>query len=82
MMNFLENTDLTITENYEKALTFLDPESLIDYQIAEIFVGNIDWPQNNVRLWRNKTPEYAPFAPKGLDGRWRYLFLMLIKALA
>ncbi|WP_255066333.1 CotH kinase family protein [Lacihabitans sp. LS3-19] len=81
MMNFLETTDLTVKENYEKAITFLDPESLIDYQIAEIFVGNIDWPQNNVRLWRNKTPEYAPFAPKGMDGRWRYLFFDADKSL-
>ena len=81
MINFLNNNNLSINQNYEKAITYLDPESLIDYQIAEIFIGNIDWPQNNVRLWRNKTPNYAPFAPAGLDGRWRYLFYDADKSL-
>jgi gliding motility-associated-like protein len=81
MMNFLNNNDLSNNEIYDKAITYLDPQSLIDYQIAEIFVGNIDWPQNNVRLWRNKTPNYAPFAPTGLDGRWRFLFYDADKSL-
>jgi gliding motility-associated-like protein len=81
MMNFLNTNDLSNNQNYEKAITYLDPQSLIDYQIAEIFVGNIDWPQNNVRLWRNRTPNYAPFAPFGLDGRWRFLFYDADKSL-
>ncbi|MCP9754168.1 hypothetical protein EGI26_03190 [Lacihabitans sp. CCS-44] len=81
MIDFINNNDLSNNQNYEIAVSFLDPESLIDYQIAEIFVGNIDWPQNNVRLWRNKTPNFAPFAPYGLDGRWRYLFYDADKSL-
>ncbi|OYU66327.1 MAG: hypothetical protein CFE22_09945 [Cytophagaceae bacterium BCCC1] len=81
MLNYVINNDLSIHQNYEKAITFLDPESLIDYQIAEIFIGNVDWPQNNVRLWRNRTPNYAPFAPYGLDGRWRFLFYDADKSL-
>lgn len=81
MLNYIINNDLSIHQNYEKAITFLDPESLIDYQIAEIFIGNVDWPQNNVRLWRNRTPNYAPFAPYGLDGRWRFLFYDADKSL-
>jgi gliding motility-associated-like protein len=81
MMEFLKNNDLSNNKNYELAITMLDHESLIDYQIAEIFVGNIDWPQNNVRLWRNKTNEYAPSAPYGHDGRWRFLFFDADKSL-
>ena len=81
MLNYINNNDLSNNQNYEKAITYLDPESLIDYQIAEIFVGNVDWPQNNVRLWRNKTPNFAPFAPYGLDGRWRLLFYDADKSL-
>jgi hypothetical protein len=81
MLNYVINNDLSIHQNYEKAISFLDPESLIDYQIAEIFIGNVDWPQNNVRLWRNRTPNFAPFAPYGLDGRWRFLFYDADKSL-
>ena len=81
MLDFLNNNDLSDDNNYNKAISFIDPESIIDYQIAEIFVGNIDWPQNNVRLWRNRTPNYAPSAPFGHDGRWRYLFYDADKSL-
>jgi gliding motility-associated-like protein len=81
MMSFLKANNLTTTPNYEKAKTYFDIDNLIDYQIAEIFVGNIDWPQNNVRLWRNRTETYSPFAAYGQDGRWRYLFYDAEKSL-
>ncbi len=81
MVEFLNNNDLSNDNNYNKAISFIDPESIIDFQIAEIFIGNIDWPQNNVRLWRNRTPNYAPSAPFGHDGRWRYLFYDADKSL-
>lgn len=81
MMSFLKDNNLTVTTNYEKAKTYFDIDNLIDYQIAEIFVGNIDWPQNNVRLWRNRTETYSPFASYGQDGRWRYLFYDVDKSL-
>jgi gliding motility-associated-like protein len=81
MMDFLRNNDLSTAANYQKAITYLDPQNLIDYQIAEIFIGNVDWPQNNVRLWRNRTPSFAPLAPFGQDGRWRFLFFDTDKSL-
>jgi len=45
----------------------------MDYQIAEIFGRNTDWPGNNIKYWRLRTNEYQPQAPKGHDGRWRWL---------
>ncbi|MFO7780066.1 MAG: CotH kinase family protein [Spirochaetia bacterium] len=44
----------------------------IDYLFVEIYAGNYDWPQNNIRYWRytgpNRTEEEGP-----RDGRWRWL---------
>lgn len=51
----------------------IDVENFTDYEIAEIFCGNVDWPGKNVRLWRNKLPNLAADAPYGHDGRWRWM---------
>jgi hypothetical protein len=53
--------------------TRIDMNNYRDYQIAQIFMGNPDWPQNNIKYWRLRTPEYRPDAPYGSDGRWRWL---------
>jgi len=52
----------------------MDIENYIDYNIAHIFSGNIDWPGNNVCIWRYRTNDglYDREAPYGQDGRWRW----------
>ena len=72
MYNFITTNDMSLSENYAQVKQMLDPSSLIDYEIAEIFIGNMDWPQNNVRLWRTKN-SYNPLAEYGKDGRWRWI---------
>jgi hypothetical protein len=32
----------------------MDIENFIDYNIANIYVGNLDWPGNNVCIWNIK----------------------------
>ncbi|MGL4629672.1 MAG: CotH kinase family protein [Leadbetterella sp.] len=72
MYDFITKQDMKNSQNYTRATTWVDPENLADYQIAEIYSGNVDWPQNNMKLWRNRTDTYNPNAPYGHDGRWRY----------
>lgn len=71
LKSFFLSNNFADAGNFEKAQALMDIDNFIDYQIAEIFVGNIDWPQNNVRLWRVKT-EKAFSAPN--DGKWRWVF--------
>jgi hypothetical protein len=73
MLDFIRNHDITLEENYEYINTLMDIENYIDYQIAEIYFANIDWPQGNIDYWRKKTDAYIPDAPYGHDGRWRWL---------
>jgi hypothetical protein len=47
--------------------TQMDIDGFIDYQIAEMFLNNYDWPSNNTRHWRPKTE----------DGKWRWIFFDL-----
>ncbi len=71
LKDFFKRNNFKDASNFEKAKSLMDMENFIDYQIAHIFVGNIDWPQNNVRLWRVKTNKLDA-SPN--DGRWRWVF--------
>ena len=62
LYQWLENNDLKSNENYEYFASKVDVESLLDYMLLEIFISNVDWPANNVRLWSS-------------DGSpWRWIF--------
>jgi uncharacterized repeat protein (TIGR02543 family) len=80
-LDFLEMVDF-IKENansgkindpdvYKQVNTLIDIDNFINYFASEIFFGNLDWPQNNIRFWRARTDKYKPDAPYGHDGRWR-----------
>lgn len=73
VMTFFERSDLRREEAYRQASSLIDIDSLIDHQIANIFMGNVDWPHNNVKAWRYRG-DAAQYTSKGvLDGRWRWL---------
>ncbi|MCL2229927.1 MAG: CotH kinase family protein [Treponema sp.] len=72
MMNRLIAHDMSNPDNYEDFLGCFDVQSFIDYWAAEIYLCNEDWPQNNFRLWRARTP--VANNPYG-DGKWRYQML-------
>jgi hypothetical protein len=52
LLTYMENHDLSVAENYQYVVSQVDVESYIDYQIAEIFFANHDWPGNNMKFWR------------------------------
>ena len=67
MINFIENNDLATKENYEYVKTQMEIDEYINYQIAEIYFANIDWPGGNIKFWRPQTP----------DGKWRWILFDL-----
>ncbi len=67
LRNFMSSRNLNVATNYAHVLKQMDVDNFMDYQIVEIFSGNIDWPQNNVKLWREQKP----------GARWRWLFFDL-----
>ncbi len=72
MYTYASTKDLSIQKNYEKMATWMDMDNYIDYMIAELYFGNVDWPQNNISYWR-KSGGFHPDAPYGHDGRWRWM---------
>lgn len=70
--NIVAGRDDDNERHYEHIKTRIDVENFIDYHIAQIFIGNTDWPQGNIDFWRTRNA-YDPEAPYGHDGRWRWL---------
>ncbi len=73
MLNFIQGNPLNNISNFEYISTQMDVRSFLDYQVANIFSANTDWPGNNIKYWRLRTNQYVPNAPLGHDGRWRWL---------
>jgi hypothetical protein len=71
--SYMDQNDLSLTSNYNYVVTQMDEVNFMDYQIANIYFGNTDWPGNNVLYFRKKTANYEPNAPYGQDGRWRWV---------
>ncbi len=67
MINFIKSNDIAINENYQYIATQMDINNYIDYQIAEIYFANFDWPANNQKYWRSQTS----------DGKWRWIIFDL-----
>jgi hypothetical protein len=72
--DYLSQHDITDSVHYAHVGTMLDIDNFIDYNIANIYANNQDWPGNNRDYFRHRT-EFDPDAGPGRDGRWRYLLV-------
>ncbi|MEP7110952.1 MAG: CotH kinase family protein, partial [Ferruginibacter sp.] len=72
LRSFISDNDISVPANYANVQTRMDVDNFIDYQITEIFFGNNDWPFNNGSCFRKRVP-FTPDAPKGQDGRFRWV---------
>lgn len=70
---FALSNNIAQTENYDWVCQRVDVDNLINYYVAEVYYNNGDWPHNNMGMWRKRTEAYVPDAPRGHDGRWRWL---------
>lgn len=73
MLEYIANNSMQDDANYNHAATLMDMDNYIDFYLTNIFIGNTDWPHNNIEFWRKRTAAYEPNAPYGLDGRWRWV---------
>jgi hypothetical protein len=71
-LDFLSGTTITLPQNYSYVNRVMNVESFTDFECAEIWIGNGDWPNNNTRIWRYKSG-YDPAATSALDGRFHWM---------
>lgn len=48
----------------------LDVDGFLTYMASQMILGNMDWPQQNVKYWRYSGP---PRSTRPLDGRWYFI---------
>jgi len=63
LINFVSSNDMSLSESYNYIKSVVDIDEYINYQIAEIYSANADWPGSNSKLWR----------PKTVTGKWRWM---------
>ncbi len=51
---YLKTHSLLPDENYNYVTSIIDIDNYIDYMIANIYVGNADWPGTNLIFWQDK----------------------------
>ncbi|HZK33744.1 MAG TPA: CotH kinase family protein [Bacillota bacterium] len=84
MLDFILSHDVSMEENYAYLNSLLDIDNYLDYFVINSYYNNVDWPHNNVRLWRYKSEDLdgedrdidkLPVGAKvdQLDGRWRFI---------
>ncbi len=61
--SFLASANLANPSEYAEFRTFVDPAAFIDHYAFQIAVDNADWPSNNNRRFRERTP----------DARWNFM---------
>ncbi|PIS30311.1 MAG: hypothetical protein COT43_02070, partial [Candidatus Marinimicrobia bacterium CG08_land_8_20_14_0_20_45_22] len=62
LVDFYTNHDLSVQENYQYVADRIDIDNYINYNVAEIYIDNRDWPGNNVKFWRHRPT----------NGKWRW----------
>lgn len=70
MVNYIIGNNMSDEAKYQKACQLLDMDSFIKYMAFEMYICNLDWPQNNLRAWRYSGPVNDSI---GQDGKWRYM---------
>ncbi len=67
LLDWLESHDLSDPASFAYVQTLMDTDNYATWTILEVFFGNDDWPGNNTRFWRPRSPE----------GRWRWMLFDL-----
>lgn len=71
LLNYAWTNDLSQPECYEAIGEMMDIRSFIEQYCFEIYIGNSDWPLNNVCCWRVREADASGDNPYA-DGRWRF----------
>ena len=66
--------DMSNDDNWNYACSVLDMENFARYMAIEYYIGNIDWPDNNVKVYQYRCADGETYREGTVfDGRYRYL---------
>ena len=70
-LNQCEQWDAKATWFADSLNARMDVNGFLHYMAAQIILGNVDWPDQNVKWWRYTGAPDTVAGP--LDGRWRFI---------
>ena len=73
MVQYMREHNLADQEHYDYVASLMDVDSFIDMWVVRLFYVARDWPENNIKIWRNKNPD----DPSGFDTKWHFTLLDL-----
>ncbi|MBR5060157.1 MAG: CotH kinase family protein [Clostridia bacterium] len=54
LVAYIKGNDLTVSKHYKYVTDRLDVDSFIDMYVARLYFSARDWPENNIKVWRNR----------------------------
>ncbi|MFT6359425.1 MAG: hypothetical protein ACJAYJ_003656, partial [Saprospiraceae bacterium] len=64
---YIMTHDMSVESNFQQAASYFDLNSMTDYFVSQLAIANTDWPQGNIKYWRERK----------LDAKWRYMMFDL-----
>lgn len=73
---WIKGADPTKDDVWDRICSVIDVENFADYMAIEYYVGNFDWPETNVKIYRYDAAE-GESCKEGtvFDGKYRYLLV-------
>lgn len=72
-MQWVQNADFSRDEDWDKLEATIDVQNFAQYFAIEYYVDNLDWPTNNVKVYRYIDPNDNYTDGSVFDGRFRYI---------
>ncbi len=63
LITFITQNNLSNNSNYSFVKTQMEVENFTDYELAQIYYANTDWPGNNIKYWNTQSD----------TSKWRWL---------
>lgn len=71
LVDFIKRNKMSNAANYQYVCDRLDIDSFIDMYACRLYWNARDWPENNIKIWRNKNAD----DPSGVDTKWHFTLL-------
>ena len=62
-LNYATSNNLADDYTFNRIKTLIDLDNFTDYYIAQLYVDNEDWPNNNIKYWKSSAK----------NSRWRWI---------
>lgn len=72
LMEYIRSRDLSVQKYFDYVADRIDIDSFIDMYVARMYFNAVDWPENNIKIWRNRAGDGDP---SGYDTKWHFTLL-------